>query len=96
MFFNSGSGIKIKKKKIQKLKKRNFVIFTFIGRLLVHKGLLEFLEAAQKIIKENTNKNVFFNIVGSIDELNISSVDKKLISKFKNNKKINFRLQKYK
>ena len=48
------------------------------------------MKAAQKIIKENTNKNVFFNIVGSIDELNISSVDKKLIAKFKNNKKINF------
>ena len=58
--------------------------------MLVHKGLLEFLEAAKKIIKQNQNKNIFFNVIGNIDHSNISSVSQNLTSVYKNNKKINF------
>lgn len=89
-FLIPGSGIKIKKKKTKKLCKRNYILFTFIGRLLIHKGLLEFLKAADKIIKTNKKKNIIFNIIGSIDKSNISSIDHKLISKYKNSKKIKF------
>jgi len=89
-FLISGSGIKIVRKKVKKLNKRNFLLFTFIGRLLVDKGLLEFLGAAENIIKLKKNKFVFFNIIGNIDELNISSINKNLISKYSKNKRINF------
>lgn len=89
-FLVPGSGINIKKKKIRKLNKKKYIVFTFIGRLLVHKGLLEFLEAAKKIIKQNQNKNIFFNVIGNIDHSNISSVSQNLTSVYKNNKKINF------
>ena len=47
-FLVPGSGIKIGKKNIKKINRRNYIIFTFIGRLLVHKGVLEFLNAARK------------------------------------------------
>ena len=89
-FLVPGSGIKIVKKKIKKLNKRNYIIFTFVGRLLIHKGIIEFLNAAEKIIKLNTNKNIYFNIIGDIDNLNVTSIRKKLISKYKKNTKINF------
>ena len=66
------------------------MLFTFIGRLLVHKGLLEFIKAAEKIIKLNINKKIFFNIIGNIDESNVSSINKNLIIKYSTNKRINF------
>ena len=89
-FLVPGSGIKIVKKKIKKLNERDYIIFTFVGRLLIHKGIIEFLNAAEKIIKLNTNKNIYFNIIGDIDNLNVTSIRKKLISKYKKNTKINF------
>ena len=88
--FLPGSGIKIGKKNIKKINRRNYIIFTFIGRLLVHKGVLEFLNAAEKIIKLHLRKNIYFNIIGDIDESNVTSISKSLILKYKNNKKINF------
>ena len=89
-FLIPGSGIKVVKKKIKKMNKRNFILFTFIGRLLIHKGLLEFLKASKKIIKLNKNKNIFFNIVGSIDRQNVSSINEDLIFKYNGNNRINF------
>ena len=89
-FLVPGSGIKIVKKKIKKLNRRNYVIFTFIGRLLIHKGILEYLHAAEKIIKLNKNKNIYFNIIGDIDKSNVTSIRKNLISKYKKITKINF------
>ena len=89
-FLVPGSGIKVVKKKKKKLYKRNFILFTFIGRLLVHKGLLEFLEASEEIIRINRDKNIFFNIVGSIDQANVSSINKNLILKYHKNNRINF------
>ncbi len=89
-FLIPGSGIKIVKKKIKKLYNRNYIIFTFIGRLLIHKGIIEFLKAAEKIINLNKKKRIYFNIIGDIDRLNITSINKNLILKYKKNTKINF------
>ena len=89
-FLVPGSGIKIVKKKIKRLNKINYIIFTFIGRLLIHKGIKEFLYAAERVIKSNKKKYIYFNIIGDIDNLNISSINKNLISKYKKNSKINF------
>ena len=89
-FLVPGSGIKIGKKNIKKINRRNYIIFTFIGRLLVHKGVLEFLNAAEKIIKLHLRKNIYFNIIGDIDESNVTSISKRLILKYKKNKNINF------
>ncbi len=89
-FLVPGSGIKIVKKKIKKLNKRNYIIFTFIGRLLIHKGILEFLDAAKKITELHVKKNIYFNIIGDTDKSNITSISKSLILKYKKNTKINF------
>ena len=89
-FLIPGSGIKITRKKIKKLKKRNFLLFTFIGRLLVHKGLLELLGAAEKVLQMNKKKKIFFNIIGNLDKANVSSVNKNLILKYSKNERINF------
>ena len=89
-FLVPGSGIKIVKNKIKKINKRNYLIFTFIGRLLIHKGILEFLDAAEEIIKLHVRKNIYFNIIGDIDKSNVTSISKRLILKYKKNKNINF------
>lgn len=57
---------------------------------MVHKGLLEFLEASQEIIKINKDKNILFNIVGNVDGANVSSINKNLILKYHKNERINF------
>jgi glycosyltransferase involved in cell wall biosynthesis len=49
-------------------RKREKIIFTFLGRLLYDKGVVEFVEAA-KIIKERY-ENAEFWIVGEIDQKN--------------------------
>jgi len=55
----------------------NKIYFTFVGRLIKDKGLIEFIEAAQSCVRQNTN--LFFNICGDIDPGNPSSVDKEFI-----------------
>ena len=53
-------------------KNRDKIIFTFIGRLLYDKGVVEFVEAAKIIKKEY--KNAEFWLIGDIDENNPSMV----------------------
>lgn len=87
-FLIPGSGIEVKKKKIKKLTKKKKMKFLFIGRLLIHKGILEYLHAAEKL--SEYNKNLYFNIIGRIDKSNTSSINNFLIKKYKKNKKIKF------
>jgi glycosyltransferase involved in cell wall biosynthesis len=56
----------IEKVTTSKMPNKNKVVFTFIGRFLYDKGIVEFVEAA-KNIKEKY-KNVEFWLVGEIDE----------------------------
>lgn len=53
---------------------KNKSVFTFIGRLLYDKGIVEFIEAA-KIIKEK-NSNTEFWVVGELDNENPSMLAK--------------------
>ena len=54
---------------------------------MIHKGILEFLDAAEEIIKLHVRKNIYFNIIGDIDKSNVTSISKELILKYKKNKK---------
>jgi glycosyltransferase involved in cell wall biosynthesis len=83
-----GSGIEVVKKKIKKLTKKKQMKFLFIGRLLIHKGILEYLHAAEKL--SEYNKNLYFNIIGRIDKSNTSSINNFLIKKYQKNEKIKF------
>ena len=50
------------------------VIFTYIGRLLYDKGIMEFVKAAKQL--RTRNKNLEFWVVGELDENNPSMVKK--------------------
>jgi glycosyltransferase involved in cell wall biosynthesis len=56
----------------------NQVVFLFVGRLLRHKGILEYLEAAKIVTSQN--ENVRFEILGALDERNPSCISEKLIT----------------
>ena len=51
--------------------------FTFVGRLLTDKGLVEFLEASKICLQQCPN--LIFNICGNIDHGNPSSIDEDII-----------------
>ncbi len=55
-----------------RIEKTDITTFTFIGRLLYDKGVKEFIEAAQRVKKENSN--VQFWLIGEIDKENPSSI----------------------
>lgn len=69
-----GSGVFLKKY-IHKEKYKNFTNILFASRLLVHKGIREFVKASQILKKKNIN----FIIAGNIDKGNPSSIDKKTL-----------------
>lgn len=54
--------------------KKEKIIFTFIGRLLYDKGILEFVAAAEQLTKNN--KHLEFWVIGELDEENPSMVEK--------------------
>jgi len=79
-----GSGLKYHNRYNFNFKKKNKT-FLFIGRIIKQKGIIEYLKAANRIIKENIN--VFFYIIGDNKVKNTSQqFDKKI--KFYQNKKI--------
>ena len=65
----------------------NPLSFTFAGRFVYNKGIVEFVEAA--LIASSALKNVIFNIAGSHDN-GIDSVPLELVDYWKNNSPINF------
>ena len=54
--------------------KKEIIIFTYIGRLLYDKGIMEFVQAAKQLSAKN--KNLEFWVVGELDENNPSMVKK--------------------
>ena len=67
-------------------KPKNKIIFTFIGRLLYDKGILEFVEAAKIIKKRHTN--VQFWVVGEIDKENPATASEEQLLEWVNEKTI--------
>ena len=65
-------------------KEKSNIVFTFIGRLLYDKGIVEFVEAAKIIKKDYINTE--FWLIGEVDEKNPASVSEEdLINWVKNN-----------
>ena len=70
-----GCGVNLNRfRPLPKQKYKDSIVFTFIGRLLYDKGIVEFVEAA-KILKEKFS-NVAFHVVGDIDVENPSFIPK--------------------
>jgi N,N'-diacetylbacillosaminyl-diphospho-undecaprenol alpha-1,3-N-acetylgalactosaminyltransferase len=64
------------------------IVVTFIGRLLIHKGLKELLATAQLIAEKYSNMK--FLIIGELDESNPSSISKKDIDDFRKIRNVYF------
>jgi glycosyltransferase involved in cell wall biosynthesis len=62
--------------------------FIFIGRMLRDKGILEYIDAA-KFIKKNNQSNISFGIIGQVDE-NPSSVNLEQIKEWEKQKIIEY------
>ena len=86
IIFIKGSGVDIKKynEKIKKSLTKNVL---FASRLLIHKGIVEFLNAAELVKK---NKKINFVVAGEIDTSNPSFIDKNLIEKYEKKKIIKY------
>jgi len=67
----------------------NFTTFTFVGRLLYDKGIVEFVEAAREIGKKYPNAR--FWVVGELDQNNPSSIEKEDLNKWIDQKIIEYR-----
>ncbi|MAD57071.1 MAG: hypothetical protein CMK44_00680 [Porticoccus sp.] len=95
-FIIPGSGVNLDKYK----KNLEFLInnksqtfnFLFIGRLITHKGIEEFYNAAIKLIS-NSNKKLKFLVVGQYDKFDQYSIDQTLYNKIHKNE--NFELVGY-
>jgi len=86
IIFIKGSGVNTKKYKGKKVYTKNNILFA--SRLLIHKGINEFLEAAEIIKKKNNNYN--FIVAGKIDYNNPSFIKKSKLIKYKNKKIIKY------
>lgn len=64
--------------------------FTFIGRLVIDKGIKEYLKAIDIVLQEYKKSDVNFSIVGDYDAKNPRSIDGKVFSKIRSSKRINF------
>ncbi|MGL4865411.1 MAG: glycosyltransferase family 4 protein [Cetobacterium sp.] len=72
-----GSGVNLKKfYPMEMTRKDGKIVFLFIGRIMKEKGIEEFLEAAQEIIKEHTNTE--FWILGNYEEIKYKNIIKEL------------------
>ncbi len=80
-------GVNIKKFPYYPRISSEIVNVLFVGRLLIEKGILEFVEAAREVRKTNSNINFF--VVGLIDS-NSASLDQKRIDKIRNSGHIVF------
>ena len=87
IIFITGSGVNTKKYNVKKFSIKNSNIL-FASRLLIHKGINEFLEAAEIIKKKYKNFN--FIVAGKIDYNNPSFVKKNKLLEYKYRKIINY------
>ena len=60
----------------------------FASRLLIHKGIIEFIDAAELIKKKY--KNINFIVAGQIDRNNPSFIEKDLLEKYEKKKVIKY------
>jgi len=67
-------------------KKKSNIVFTFIGRLLYDKGIVEFVEAAKIIKKDYINTE--FWLIGEVDEKNPASVSEEDLINWVKNKNV--------
>ena len=83
-----GSGINMNKFQIkQKVNPVKKIIF--VGRLIKDKGLIEFIEASNRILKQKAYKVQFF-IAGKYDALNPRSIPKIILDSWEKNKECNY------
>ncbi|MBU1627039.1 glycosyltransferase family 4 protein [bacterium] len=89
-FFSSD---KVKNSYVENLRKElvgteNMIVITLIARLLINKGIKEFVEAASYLMQKY--KNIFFLIVGQIDEGNPATITEDFIYDAQKNPCIKF------
>ena len=85
-----GSGVLINNSRIDKNPNKNEINFLFIGRLIIEKGIHEFLKAAEFIKSQYKYKKINFNVVGSLDSASSREINKEYFNKFINKKIINY------
>lgn len=79
-----GSGIDLKKVKYTPIRNNKKITFLLVSRLLKDKGIYEFIEASNNILKNNDKVN--FIIIGDLDKNNPSFIDKTIIDSWIDNK----------
>tara|TARA_Y100001970_G_scaffold72098_1_gene91523 strand:+ start:13511 stop:14617 length:1107 start_codon:yes stop_codon:yes gene_type:complete len=79
-----GSGVEIKNSKMDIVKKDNDIIFGFMSRMLWSKGIDDFIQAAEILIKRNSDTKFF--ILGSPDKGSPDSVPLVWLEKINNKK----------
>ncbi len=82
-FLIKGSGVDLNIYNYKKLKNKEKINFLFASRLLVDKGIKEFISASNKIL--NDGYEVTFTIVGDVDKLNPSFININVINSWVNN-----------
>ena len=83
-----GSGINVKHFKKIKIKKNPLFTFLVIARLITHKGIFEYYEAAKKL--KNNHKNFNFVLVGDYNPKDKYSISKDLYEKITDNKILHY------
>jgi glycosyltransferase involved in cell wall biosynthesis len=74
-----GSGVnQINYKRDESQNKNEKLVITFAARLLIEKGILDFISAS-KILFEQFKGAIFFQIIGDIDPENKNSIEKSLL-----------------
>ena len=82
-----GAGVRLEKQ-IKKTKKKNLPTITLVARMLKDKGINEFVAAARKLKSQEIECR--FLLVGDVDPLNPSSLDKKTLEKWNSEKIIDW------
>ena len=83
-----GSGVDLDKFSYEPEDVKNGINVVFIGRLIKHKGIFEFLEASTRLLDKNYNAN--FIVAGEIDLGNPSSLSESEMDQLKQRKGISF------
>ena len=83
-----GSGVDLNKFFFTNKKFNKKINFIFVGRLIKDKGMMELLNAFNKILFEFSE--IYLDIYGEIDPSNAASINKKIIYKFNKIQNINF------
>ena len=77
-----GSGINLKEFNFHKQNFSDKINFTLISRILLDKGILEFMDASNQLLAQNIHAN--FIIIGDIDYNNPRSMKRSLLNEWQN------------